>query len=169
MAQRTEAAAKTNGQAKPQEPAVIPRALYKVREFSNNDWLIHLPDKVQRDDLDKPGTWALAPVEMVPLDIIRAFGANFFAEIMVRQSIPHQALQVVVLRVVQLPAAAQDESDRMPAGFSILYNQRDGWVVTRDADQVVMFKSVENPNIRSREDAIRALKDHATLRETLRK
>lgn len=152
----------------PKKQPVIGRAAYQLAEFQTSVWLIMLPDGVTKDTLLDGPLWLMAPEGIQPFDIFRVVSENWWAEILIRQCIRGRPLQLVLLRMVDLPEIMEDRSDRMPPGYTIERTPQHGWTIVRLADGVRMLSGLEHGNIHSREAALRWLLDHASLRQSVR-
>lgn len=152
----------------PAKQPVIGRADFKLFEFCNSIWSIVLPEGVTKETLLDAALWSMAPEGMQPFDIIRAVAADWWAEILVRQCVRARPLQLVLLRLVDLPAMMQDQTDRVPPGFTIERTPQHGWTIVRLADGVRMLNGNDHGGIHTREDALRWLLDHASLRTGVR-
>lgn len=151
-----------NGEAK---PVVIPRNAYQAREFSNNDWDLAVPNGITAAELGNAALYVNAPSHapgMRSFDVIRAHGDGFWAEVLVRQAVSGDVLQVQVLRVVPITPTLDEDHDRILRDYDFKHNDKEGWIVTRKADGVCMGTGREKGWFK-KEDAVRYVKDHASV------
>jgi hypothetical protein len=128
--------------------------------YKHNHLNVHLDESVQPQDLENPELYSLIKESLRAFDIVNVIHPHWWAEVLIRWNEQHGPVQVVVLRVVQLPAPLEGGLDVLPQGHSIRYDASDstyqGW---RDRDNVPL-----TPKLPSRELARRELVDHASLK-----
>lgn len=161
---------KVNGKDK--EPAkelpIIKRDRLKMREAVGNEWFVIAPAKLDPKDVTAPSIWSAVADQFnrdIGMDIVRVLfeEQRLWKELLVVQATSTRAT-LVELRTVSLPERFGDD-DRMPANHEITYSQEDGYIVRRISDGVILGTGREK-GFYKREDAVRYLLDHATLRQT---
>jgi hypothetical protein len=160
--------AKANG--KPRELPVIRLDTLKLREHAHNVYFVVAPQGMKVEDLTKPEVWSAVTHQLSLFDIIRVLveeegGNDQWVELIVRYA---EIGRVCVrqLRVIDLGPKESETEMRLPPGHSISYDTSAGWIVRRDADGVILGKGSERGWGR-REDAIRFLLEHATVRQSV--
>jgi hypothetical protein len=149
----------------PRQLKAVPKLNYlKDRGFTNNDWTKVAPLGYTVEDLCDPAYWAIYHTLLHPYDIVSVVSRDrkWWAEFLI-VGVSISGAQTVLLRKVDLPAIEPDRSDRLPPGYSFKDDPEVGLILIRDRDGVKMGDSITN-NWNCKEDAVRYLLDHASLR-----
>jgi hypothetical protein len=151
---------KGNGAA----PPVLPRGDLHIEEMKNVRYRASLPRDVTLENVTESSIWSVIAEQLRPYDRIAAVAhdESFWCELLVRSAI-NGRVAIVMLNSVELPAGIEDTTDNWPPGYTLSRNEKEGWVITRDKDNVVMG-STKRHGFQTKEQARRYLKDHATLR-----
>ena len=145
----------------------VPLRQFKLREAVNACWRVRLPAGVTPADaedvefmadllsVNSPNFTAFDPV------MVTADDGGWFAELVVAESGPG-LVQLVHLRTVNMPDLRGATGSRLPPDHEIIRDRHSGFYEARRiSDGVTMVRYA-----RSHEDAVRALLDHASLRNT---
>jgi len=147
-------------------PKQIARGNLKLRELLNNQWTCVLPAGMTLDDVEAPGVFALTGDLLQPFDIVHLCTSDRTAwgELLVLDCGPG-FVDVRLLRREQLPPRLDTGEVRMPAGFAIRRagpsDSQPGYLVVRQSDGRLLNAEL---HIHRREEAVRFLLDHATVR-----
>lgn len=162
---------KGNGKDEPEKFPTVPQNRYQAREYTNNQWALDLSAQKQitaataEKYLSDRMLYVNAPSRQPGMrtgDIVFAKGDDYWAEVLVRQAIEGAILQTHVLRVVKLEPAEQERNDLLLAQYDFVFDDTDGWVVTRKVDNVLMGKGVDK-KWSSRADAETYIRGHASV------
>jgi|SRR5882672_5286564 len=143
-----------------------PRGNVKLRELTNNQWTCVLPAGMTLDDVEAPGVFALVGDLLQPFDILHLCTSDRTAwgELLVLDA-GAGFVDVRLLRREKLPPRLDTGEVRMPAGFAIRRagpsDSQPGFLVVRLSDGRLLNAEL---HIHRREEAIRFLLDHATVR-----
>lgn len=163
-------AQKGNGAAKPLP--VIPRASYRLREYSTNTWNVILPLGATKADISQPSLFSTAPEGVERLDVLW-LGANddsFIAEAICLEG-SKQGCRIQVLRVIDLPPrSVAAPGDGLPANYSItMGTTEEGWVVSRknsDGSVHVLGMGRDHTEWQGQYEAARSwLRSHAAVQQ----
>jgi len=120
---------------------------------------------------DDPARWAIftsGPYRLNRFDRIEVIGGNevagrWWAEVLVTSTVIGAA-QMHLLQAIKLPEPLEDTSDRLPAGYRFDEDPVKGLCIIRIRDGTEMGNQRDH-GWRRREDAIRFLLDHASVRQ----
>lgn len=148
-------------------PSPFRRDRLKQIEEKANFWIFYASPGTKLEHLtDDPARWAVFHdllknrfdhVEVVSND------SSWWAELLVNSS-STSGVQMVLLRSMEMPEVTPEDSSRLPKEFKFSEDPEHGLIVTRIKDNVFMGSSLEN-GWKNREDAVRYILDHATVRQ----
>ena len=147
-------------------PCHIDPAKLKLVEHTNNSWICVAPSGASPRDFHlNRGPFELFPRDVSRFDtlIIVDAGNRYWARFLCVDSGAGQCL-FALLESVDLPPVQHDRSDRVPAGYEVVQGGPDDmepWLVRRIADSVILNRFHVH---RTREEAVRFLLDHPTVR-----
>ena len=144
------------------------RGALKFEESTNNRWRAVSPLGVPHEELNRHAVfWGHCGDDFQSFDTVWLVdaGRTQLSEFVVLDAGPSYA-DVALARTIKLPPRTRGAESRIPDGYSIVQagpsDSQRGWLVVRQSDGVTL--NVAMP-IARREDAIRFLLDHATLRQ----
>lgn len=135
-----------------------------LAEQKKNDWMMTVPSGTEPKDLDlQEHVFETVAHHLTRGDSIRFVtvdGRRFMDGIVVWRDGNRAMCRIA--SDVKVPAFAESAEDRVPEGFEIRIGiEQEGYEVLRLADGVILNKSF---HIHKREEALRFLIDHPTLR-----
>lgn len=138
----------------------LPRPALKLRESVNNEWRCVIPRGTPREYLTLSDFWVIAGSDLQPWDRIAAVAEDrsFFCELLVLDAGRGYA-NVTELAFHTLPPLVTSQAG-LPPGHSIFHSGPEKlYCIKREKDGVLLGEGFP-----SRDDALRALLDHASLR-----
>lgn len=143
------------------KPTAFPRGSIKLREYMAAVHRVVAPRGMTREQLLLPEVWSIVGCDLNRFDIIEivaADGSYFARHLVVQQGRGYGS--TVELSFTSLPATITTQ-EGLPANHSIEYlGPERGFVVTRLSDSVVLREG-----FKTRDEALKFLLDHGTLRE----
>lgn len=138
-------------------------ANFKRAEYDTTDWNAHVPATVTREDLRTSDFYAVVSPKLKRFDRIRVIPDNsgFYAEYVVTEA-GLGYCQVHELFFHELQPIVADASG-IPPGFSIDFAGESGYQARRLKDGVIVISGAG-----SKDDCLRALLDHASVKQAKR-
>lgn len=146
-----------------QGPDPIKQGMFADREQKNHTWNVYATDMKFEDDLCHPARWTAAPKQVRTGDKLCVYSNEFYAEALVHLFIPHGTCVLIPLLKVRRPdLTVESRSARLPQNHRVYYGgELDGWIAERTGDKPAILSK----GLRSEEESIRFILDHATLRK----